>query len=340
MWYRCPPCAERHKKFVENNMLKALLLYLTNLALAVMVTAQNLVPNPSFEDTTYCIGWPPPKVEALHWYTANTATPDIWNCDLVNPCGANLMDPDDGGIQIQGFKAAFDGDRYAAGYNWGGNGGSTGSNTREYLTAKLLQPLDFGRRYLVSMWCARPSGINGAIDHIGVYFGPDRVHAPYPTTLPFSPQIFLRDPNSTYIENTDWVQMVDTFTAAGDERWITFGTFDDADSVDGIWLGWGSFPPRAYYYVDLLSVEAVEPQSIPALSPEQGTLIADGSRILWKGPSDLGSMVIFDSAGRVVWEVLSPNGQREFSLPTTMSVGIYPARATVGFSMHVTRFVR
>ena len=328
------------KKFVENNMLKALLLYLTNLVLAVMATAQNLVPNPSFEDTTYCIGWPPPKVEALHWYTANTATPDIWNCDLVNPCGANLMDPDDGGIQIQGFKAAFDGDRYAAGYNWGGNGGSTGSNTRDYLTAKLLQPLELNQRYRVTMWCARPSGINGAIDHIGVYFSPDSIHEQYPTTLPFTPQVRLRDPNSIYIENTDWVQLVDTFTATGDERWIIFGTFEDGGVVDGIWLGWGSFPPRAYYYVDLLSVVAVEPQSVPSLVGDASALSSDGSMIRWSGSIDLESLELFDSAGRLVKRDKVPIGQRQFSVPTGLPRGIYLAKGLAGGGQYVIRFVR
>ena len=186
-------------------MLKAFFLLLTNLALAAIATAQNLVMNPSFEDTTYCIGWPPPQVEAVGWHTANTATPDIWDCDTVNPCGYHVMDANAPGIGIIGYKYAYDGDRFAAGFHWYGYGSS---NTREYLTSKLQQPLQAGQSYRVSIWCARPSGMNGVIDKIGVYFGPDSVYEPYPTTLPYMPQAELHDPLNPYIQDTSWTQLV------------------------------------------------------------------------------------------------------------------------------------
>ncbi|MBK6627341.1 MAG: hypothetical protein IPJ87_12035 [Flavobacteriales bacterium] len=70
-----------------------------NLALAAMATAQNLVPNPSFEDTTHCSLYQPPYEEAVGWYSANLATPDIWDCDTIAPCG-RFMDATDSGIQI------------------------------------------------------------------------------------------------------------------------------------------------------------------------------------------------------------------------------------------------
>ncbi len=317
-------------------MLRALLLSLTT-ALAAMATAQNLVSNPSFEDTTHCVGWPPPQVEALHWYTANTATPDIWNCDLANPCGYHVMDPDDADIQAKGYKYAHDGDRFAGGFHWYGQGGAS---AREYLTTKLLEPLQAGTWYRVSMWCARPSGVNGAIDHIGVHFGPDSIHAPFPTTLPLIPQARLRDPDNAYLVDTSWVQIVDTIVASGGEQWLIFGTFEDEDAVDGIWLGWGGYPPTVYYYVDLVSVEPVQPSFLPEASPLRTVLAANGIQILWTGVADLDHLAVFDAAGRMVWQVPRPGGQRLFAVPDGLPAGVYLARVRVDSAAFVVRFVK
>ncbi|MBK6627338.1 MAG: hypothetical protein IPG35_07050 [Flavobacteriales bacterium] len=53
--------------------------------------AQNLVPNWSFEDTAYCTTADNPILVAPPWFSANYATPDIYNMD-DSPCGV-YMDP-------------------------------------------------------------------------------------------------------------------------------------------------------------------------------------------------------------------------------------------------------
>lgn len=318
-------------------MLRALFLLLMNLALAAMATAQNLVRNPSFEDTTYCVGWPPPQLEASFWYTANTATPDIWNCDTINPCGYHVMDPNDDGIQILGYKSAFDGSRFAGGFHWYGPGGS---NTREYLMSQLIDPLQAGQRYRVAAMCARPAGYNAAIDHIDAYFGPDSIHESYPTTLPYVPQIQLRSPQSTYLADTAWVQLADTFTAIGDERWIVLGTFLDADEVDGVWLGWGSFPGTAYYFLDLISVEMVVDQSSGDLLPQAPRLVANSVQIVWMEERGLERLGIFDSIGKLVWEYAVAGGTRIFVVPPALPAGSYVAVARDRDSLHKSRFIK
>lgn len=317
-------------------MLKALLLLLMNLALAGMATAQNLVPNPSFEDTTYCIGWPPPQVEAQYWYTANTATPDIWNCDLVNPCGYHEMNPDDPSIQLQGYKHAYDGDRFAGGYHWEGPGNS---NTREYLTSKLLQPLAAGVLYRVSMYCARPNGVNGAIDHIGVYFGPDSVHAPFPTTLPVVPQARLRSVHE-YLEDTAWVELVDTIQATGDEEWMIFGTFENADEVEGIWLGWGSYPPSVYYYIDQLSVEAIVGQSVHPAESRLPLLAVQGGEVVWSDDLEFDELALFDGLGRMIWHEGQLSGKGRFVIPKDLPSGSYIVSGSSEAGRYIVRFVK
>jgi len=299
--------------------------------------AQNLVPNPSFEDTTYCLGWPPPQVEAIAWYTANTATPDIWNCDLEDPCGYHVMDPDDTGIQLQGYKYAYHGDRFAGGFQWYGPGSS---NTRDYLSARLLEPMQAGTMYRVSMHCARPNGVNGAIDHIGVYFSPDSVHAPFSTTLPFEPQARLRSNADEYLVSTDWVEVADTITATGNEAWLIFGTFEDADLVDGIWLGWGSYPPAVYYYMDQISVVAIASQSVQGAVSMGQNLTVQGAEIVWANALVLDELILLDGAGRLVRSLSVAGDRSRFPIPEELSSGAYTALAKSNDRRYWVRFIK
>lgn len=318
-------------------MLKALLLLLMNLALAAVAMAQNLVPNPSFEDTTYCVGWPPPQVEAMHWHTANTATPDIWDCDLSSICGYHLMDPSDPGIQQQGYKYAYHGDRFAGGYQWFGSGSS---NARDYLSSRLTQPLQAGILYRVSMFCARPSGVNGAIAHIGVHLGPDSLYEPYPTTLPLVPQARLRAAATGYLTDTAWVEVADTITATGNEAWITFGTFEDADEVDGIWLGWGSYPPAVYYYMDLVSIVALNGQSVLEHGERGSLLDLQGTDLVWNGAAVLDDLVLVDGVGRVARKLNGSGSQTRYPVPSDLASGVYVAVAAAGHDRYSVRFIK
>ncbi|MDQ3101696.1 MAG: hypothetical protein M3R08_09950 [Bacteroidota bacterium] len=227
-------------------MLKALLVPLF-FALAAMAMAQNLVPNPSFEDTTRCDISDPPFSEALHWTSPNLATPDLFDANLERLCGYS-MGPDD-----SYYLPPADGLRVAAGFQWYG---PNSSNTREYLMAKLLQPLVEDQSYLVSLKCARSSMNHRAKDRIGVYFGMDSIFQNDGNTLLVVPQVELFDPQGGYLESTSWIQMTDTFVGAGGEQWIIYGTFQDANEVNGILLppGWVN---TAYYFFDEVSVEGI-----------------------------------------------------------------------------------
>jgi len=247
------------------------------------------------------------------------------------------MDPSNAGIQQQGYKYAFDGDRFAGGYQWFGPGSS---NTREYLTARLTQPLQAGVNYRVSMFCARPSGVNGAIEHIGVHLGPDSLYEPYPTTLPLVPQALLRAAVHGYLSDTAWVEVADTITATGNEAWITFGTFEDADDVDGIWLGWGSYPPAVYYYMDLVSVVALTGQSVMEQNAGGSSLLVQGTDIVWNGEVILDELLLVDGAGRVVWNLSGSGSRTRYPVPEDLSSGIYIASARAGNARYWVRFIK
>lgn len=320
------------------NMHRALILHLMNLALAAMATAQNLVSNPSFEDTTHCNLYQPPFEEAVGWYSANFATPDIWDCDTIAPCG-RFMDVTDSGIQIKGYKTAFHGSRFAGGFHWYGPGGNAG--TREYLTTRLQTDLLPGQAYRVSMYCARPKGHRRAIDHIGVYFGPDSINEQLTTALQVSPQVELRDPMNPYLVDTSWVQLVDTFMASGGERWMVFGTFHNDDEVIGIDLPplWPS--DNAYYYVDVVSVTPLIAEAITEQPGGYLHLIATSEEVSWSSSRPLETLLLFDAVGRVVWQPdVLPTATGSIDVPGSLAQGHYTVVAMIDGQRDVVRFIK
>ena len=328
-------------------MLKALLPFLTNLparaiplatavALAEIATAQNLVNNPSFEDTVNCeVGTQCQLLKATGWYNPNTATPDVWDCDLVRECGFP-MDPNDPDTQAAGYQAAFDGLRHAGGFYWFGPGSS---NSRDYLMTKLSEPLVSGNAYQVALYYSRPEGFSWVTDHVGVWLGLDSIWENTPDWLHVAPQMKLRDPNSTYlIEGTAWVQLVDTLFASGGEEWMVVGNFDVADSVMGIYVNPGL--NYAYYYIDQVSVRLLPEVTAVAEEGLQAWWVGDGLSIEYPAGFHPSHLTIHDASGKAVYQALVPR-----FVPFRMAVpavvpGVYMVRATDGYHVLTGRFVK
>jgi hypothetical protein len=313
-------------------MLKALLLLLMNLALAAMATAQNLVRNPSFEDTTRCTGWHPLYTEAVYWYNPNTATPDIYDADLDRQCGYALPPT------ANYYTEPLDGVRIAGAIHWYG---PNSSNTREYFMSQLLEPLITGQAYRVSLSIARPPHKHSAIDRVGVFFGPDSIHQDNPNTLQVTPQVELFAPNGSYLESTDWVQLADTFVAAGGEQWIIFGTFNDANEVNGIVIppGWNT---NTYYYYDLVEVVQVEGLNGMGDLPSTGGIAVYGGMLHWQAAVLMEGARMVDMAGRLVhaWPAGSAARGSPAMLPQGMAPGVYLITAWSGGSRYSVRFVK
>lgn len=243
----------------------------------------------------------------MYWHTANTATPDIWNCDLEDFCGYHLMDPDDSGIQLQGYKYAYHGDRFAGGFQWYG---PSSSNTRDYLSTRLLEPLQAGSMYKVSLYCARPSGVSGAIDHLGVYFSPDSVHAPFSTTLPFEPQARLRSNADEYLVSTDWVEVADTITATGNEALAHFRHVRGCRPRGWDLARLGKLPPCGLLlHGPDLGGSIARPQSVQGAVSMGQNLTVQGAEIVWANALVLDELILLDGAGRLV-RSLSVAGDR------------------------------
>lgn len=317
-------------------MLKALFLPLTTLALPVMVTAQNLVPNPSFEDTIDCnVPTQCSLLKATGWFNPNIgATPDVWDCDLQRLCGytMDVQNPDDIGAQY-----AQHGTRFAGAFLWYGPG-TTGN---DYLMSGLASSLVPGQAYEVSLHYSLVDGFVYGLDHIGVWFGTDSVNENSTGRLELVPQVELRDPQQPYLVNmTQWVRLVDTLVADAAYSWMIIGNFAPADSINATVANSSSNLEYAYYFIDSVVVRPVIATSLPPM-PYAGSW--NGQTFLFEASGGAGSKLleIWDTSGRLVASRSLWMAGGKQSLPSPeLPAGVYVASLTGSDGRCVFRFVK
>lgn len=198
--------------------------------------AQNLVPNPSFEDYNGCPanGLAPhypqivqspayssfPAVKAWVSPTIN-GSPDYYNgCAPMNAF-TNVPNA------IFGYQQARTGQAYMGMYicYQYSNGGS---DYREYIGCKLKNPLIAGNKYLVSFHISSSSGFSSgynyvATDQLGVKLSKSKIDSPK-NIRGINPQLI--NPTGNYlIDSINWMLVAGTFVATGGEEWLTIGNF-------------------------------------------------------------------------------------------------------------------
>ena len=212
--------------------------YLLLLLLAVYTPcqAQNLVPNPSFEQYNKCpdiisgIEYSPNYTSFTYikdWASpAKTGSPDYFNS--CAPSSSYVTVP----INAFGTQAARTGNAYAGIIAWDGrniNGNMT-IDFAEYLQCKLTQPMVAGKRYCVTFF------VNNAVSNTSYNFvGIDKVSVNFSKTKPTENNGFSLNLNQhisnnagSYITDTaGWVKVDGVYAAQGGEEWLTLGWFNN-----------------------------------------------------------------------------------------------------------------
>ncbi|HMT28927.1 MAG TPA: hypothetical protein PKD91_06590, partial [Bacteroidia bacterium] len=104
-------------------------------------TAQNLVPNPNFEDTVHCPTGLAQLYSTQSWITFGY-TPDYFNG--CNSTGVSVPN------SVLGYQYAHSGNGMAGLVLWRKPNGPTGPDTREYMAAELIKNLNVGLKYYFS----------------------------------------------------------------------------------------------------------------------------------------------------------------------------------------------
>lgn len=208
---------------------------------------QNLVINPSMEDTIPCPQWSPigSKLPCLPWFKASSGTSDYFSSVYDSSC--NVTDVPYNGLF--GFQYPKTGNAmcgfgvFILGI----------PDYREYIEDILQIPLIVNHKYCVTFFVSLANSSRYSTDDIGLYFSVDSLYDSNTNqNLPVIPQI--ENPQGNIISDTlGWTLIQGEYIAAGGEKYITIGNFkNDANTtLDSIQATTYYF---SYYFIDDVSV--------------------------------------------------------------------------------------
>jgi hypothetical protein len=215
-----------------------------------MGSAQNLVPNPSFEDTVSCPNNLNQVNRAQGW-SAYRLTPDYFNSCAVNggPAGMPLNQFD--------FQYSRTGNAHAGFFGF-----TTSGNYREYIGTQLLQPLVIGNAYSVSMYVNRVANTSGqqkniACNKLGMRFSTVVYTSSNPAPLNNFAHVYT---DSILTDTLNWMLVSGSFTADSAYSFISIGNFF-MDNMTA-YIRFDSLASAAYYFVDDVSVIDAETNGI------------------------------------------------------------------------------
>lgn len=212
---------------------------------AVVLQAQNLVLNPSFEEYSTCPESPGQADYALGWQKFRL-TPDYFNV-----CNAN--DYCDVPSNAFGYQLPHTGDSYAGLLTYD----QATPNTREYLGIALLEPLTIGIPVNVSFWIS-PGGwgwyqvqrFKYSADGIGLFF----TTTPWSGTsgpIPNSSAVHLETPQT---DTLNWVFVSGTYIPDSSYQYVVIGNCF-SDSLTHLVVQDGVAPFNgAYSFIDDICV--------------------------------------------------------------------------------------
>jgi hypothetical protein len=247
--------------------MKTVYLFLILQLLFAAVSAQNYVPNHSFEQTgcgnpyitvyKFCSWTVPPN---------DGNTPDGFEGTSPLNCFPCSCLPNQN--TMAGDTYPLDGQYFAGILGYYIQGGQV--NAREYIHAQLVQPLVAGQSYFIGFGVKHGGRSKYVIDHMGMFIsdtaiGPSNT-APLYDLIPVTPQVDISQPLG---DSLSWTYVSAIYTAAGGEQYVTIGNFTP-DSLLNISINPNNSPADttcllarygAYYFIDDVFVYEEAPTS-------------------------------------------------------------------------------
>lgn len=210
----------------------------------VNISAQNRIPNASFEDTSRRTT---PLYPLKDW---DAATDEGFNyfTPLHNDEHPNWGAP----ANILGYQEAKSGSSYIGikVYDLYQN---TRRGVREYAQVKLESPLNLDSIYCLQLYMSMAdSFVFASKNQMGVYFSTNAVGANNATNLPYTPQIII-SPDRFNTDKENWVEYNFEYQATGGEQYMTVGNFNDTTHLDTLFVSGGGdafYYEASYYYFD------------------------------------------------------------------------------------------
>lgn len=255
-------------------------------------SAQNLVPNPSFEDTTFCPAIMGQISKATGWLSF-TDSPDYYNA-----CANSVSTPQNG----SGYQVPFDGVAYAGLLVTGAN---IILDLREYLGIQLTQPLFTGQTYYVSFRAALSNilGRDCWADKLGAKFTTYNFSALEGNTALITnfSQIYT---DSLVNDTINWITVKGSFISDSSYQYVVIGNFFDDANTDTL-----NCPYIGYVFIDMVCVSLDSTTCYQYLNTNSPGSTEQEPFSIYPNPATdnitittrtEGDLKIYDTAGRLV----------------------------------------
>lgn len=241
--------------------MKKARIIIAHLFVLKIALAQNLVPNPGFEELVLCPGsysTDRRDFSAPGWNSPTRGTPDMFHA-----CSWGEADVP---YNWAGSSNAHTGKGYAGIYVWSHSHKDV--NYREYIQCELAEPLKAGRLYRLEFYYKLASNSVYAVNRIGLVLVQDGVNLSHDQVLDIPPVLSVEKDSAITVTTGSWEHASTDYKAVGGERFLIIGNFFDNQSTKSTRL-----PHRigknhmltnsAYYYIDDVSVVSLEPNPVP-----------------------------------------------------------------------------
>lgn len=202
-------------------------------------SAQNLVPNPSFEQYDTCPNFYGQLNRAIPWFNPTTASPDYFNTctPMVPATGLGIQNPVSGNAYA-GFFAYYD----------------FPSDYREYLEIQLQNSLLPSIKYYITFYVSLADSVVYGTDAIQAFFSPSSITSGNPYNILAAYQ-FANTAGNYITDKNNWIQIKGSFIASGGEIFLVIGNFKNNVNTNKVYVGGGSAnlaqdSAGAYYYID------------------------------------------------------------------------------------------
>ncbi len=213
------------------------------------VSAQNLVPNYSFEDTIPLNLNNPPYLiygvdVAAPWFMGyNDQTPDYFSASYYNSISFGYHTPQSWwGYQFPKSGVAYIGIAVSSIWN---------NNDREFASVRLNSALLQNHKYYVEFFVSLADTSILAVNRMGALLTidtPDFLNGPFG----FQPQI--ENPVNSILSDTQtWTPINGYYLANGGEEYLTIGNFYQLSNMDTLIFNYPAYPV-SYYFIDDVSV--------------------------------------------------------------------------------------
>ena len=220
------------------------------------VMAQNLVPNPGFEEISRCPqGFSTDRNDFIvpGWTSATRGTPDQFHA-----CSWNEADVP---YNWAGASNARTGRGYVGIYAWIER--ADNNHYREYVQCELAEPLKAGLRYRLEFFYKLSSYSVYAIDRMGMLLTAERLELSHDQVIDMVPTLSVKKDSSITSQTGGWEYAEMEFVAKGGEMYVTIGNFYNNQQT-----GYTKLPHRvgkssmlahsAYYYIDDVGVTLLD----------------------------------------------------------------------------------